>query len=129
MWQYILCLFWSFSAIFGFKDCFGGVFSFSFKRFIVQSLFFFLSDKKTESFIPHPLCLSLNMAQYVSEAFFDPPGITKNMIYAKMHSQQFIPLIHEAFSKNVTAPQGITFFYVPVGAIISHFAFRQSYEK
>lgn len=69
------------------------------------------------------------MAQYVSEAFFDPPGITKNMIYAEMHSQQFIPLIHEAFSKNVTAPQGITFFYVPVGAIISHFAFRQSYEK
>lgn len=44
------------------------------------------------------------MAQHVLKAFFDPPGITKNMIYAKMHSQQFIPLMHEAFSKNVTAP-------------------------
>lgn len=68
-----------------------------------KPFFLLKEDNGILHFIP-TLLLSLNWVQYVSEEFFGPPGITKNMNSAKMHSQQFMPLTNEAFSKNVTDP-------------------------
>lgn len=82
--------------------------NFFFFSFLLSSpfslkIFFLLSNKRNESYIPYHVSDS-KLSKVCFRSIFGPSGITKLMNYIEMHSQQFMSLTSEGFSRYVTDP-------------------------
>lgn len=81
--------------------------NFFFSFFLLSSfslkIFFLLSNKRNESYIPYHVSYS-KLSNVCFRSSFDLSGIRKPMNYIKMHSQQVMSLTSESFSKSVIDP-------------------------